>query len=138
MVEVGLRILMIDKGYTRIEAGEVLFEGKDLTKASKKELCAIRGKKISMIFQEPMTSLNPVFTIGEQLDEVTFVHTPGATKEMAKELIKLGVLDNCDYTPRDIADALGEALGAEVCGVIGKKIILYRYSEKKKNRIELP
>ncbi len=56
----------------------------------------------------------------------------------ARELIKLGVLDNCEYTPRDIADALGEALGAEVCGVIGKKIILYRRSEKKKNRIELP
>ena len=37
-----------------------------------------------MIFQEPMTSLNPVFTIGEQLDEVTFIHVPGATKEMAK------------------------------------------------------
>ena len=56
----------------------------------------------------------------------------------AKELIKLGVLDNCEYTPRDLADALGEALGAEVCGVIGRKIILYRRSEKKKNRIELP
>ena len=45
----------------------------------------IRGRQISMIFQEPMTSLNPVFTIGEQLDEVTFIHTPGATKEMAKK-----------------------------------------------------
>ena len=56
----------------------------------------------------------------------------------ARELIKLSVLDNCEYTPRDIADALGEALGAEVCGVIGRKIILYRRSEKKKNRIELP
>lgn len=56
----------------------------------------------------------------------------------ARELIKLGVLDNCEYTPRDLADALGEELGAEVCGVIGKKIILYRRSEKKKNRIELP
>ena len=56
----------------------------------------------------------------------------------ARELIKLGVLDNCESAPRDIADALGEALEAEVCGVIGRKIILYRRSEKKKNRIELP
>ncbi|MBQ9785157.1 MAG: ABC transporter ATP-binding protein [Clostridia bacterium] len=49
------------------------------------EIHRIRGKQISMIFQEPMTSLNPVFTIGNQLDEVTFVHVPGATREMAKK-----------------------------------------------------
>ena len=49
------------------------------------EIYRIRGRQIAMIFQEPMTSLNPVFTIGNQLDEVTFVHVPGATKEMAKE-----------------------------------------------------
>ncbi len=48
------------------------------------EIHRIRGRQISMIFQEPMTSLNPVFTIGEQLDEVTFIHVPGATKEAAK------------------------------------------------------
>ena len=48
------------------------------------EIHRIRGRQISMIFQEPMTSLNPVFTIGNQLDEVVFIHTPGATKEMAK------------------------------------------------------
>ena len=48
------------------------------------EIYRIRGRQIAMIFQEPMTSLNPVFTIGNQLDEVTFIHVPGATKEMAK------------------------------------------------------
>ena len=48
------------------------------------EIHRIRGRQISMIFQEPMTSLNPVFTIGNQLDEVTFIHNPGATKESAK------------------------------------------------------
>ena len=48
------------------------------------EIHRIRGRQIAMIFQEPMTSLNPVFTIGDQLDEVTFIHIPGATKEMAK------------------------------------------------------
>ncbi len=48
------------------------------------EIHRIRGRQIAMIFQEPMTSLNPVFTIGDQLDEVTFIHVPGATKEMAK------------------------------------------------------
>ena len=57
----------------------------DIAKMPMSEIHRIRGKQISMIFQEPMTSLNPVFTIGEQLDEVTFIHTAGATKEMAKE-----------------------------------------------------
>ncbi len=49
------------------------------------EIYRIRGRQIAMIFQEPMTSLNPVFTIGNQLDEVTFIHVPDATKEMAKK-----------------------------------------------------
>ena len=57
------------------------------------EIYRIRGRQIAMIFQEPMTSLNPVFTIGNQLDEVTFIHVPNATKQMAKdasmEMLKL-------------------------------------------------
>ena len=56
----------------------------DIAKMPIKEIHRIRGNHIAMIFQEPMTSLNPVFTIGQQLDEVTFIHTPGATAEMAK------------------------------------------------------
>lgn len=56
----------------------------DIAKMPMNEIHRIRGRQISMIFQEPMTSLNPVFTIGNQLDEVTFIHVPGATKEMAK------------------------------------------------------
>ena len=48
------------------------------------EIYRIRGRQIAMIFQEPMTSLNPIFTIGQQLDEVTFIHVPGATKAEAK------------------------------------------------------
>ena len=57
----------------------------DIAKMPIREIHRLRGKQISMIFQEPMTSLNPVFTIGQQLDEVTLIHVPGATKEMAKE-----------------------------------------------------
>lgn len=55
----------------------------------------------------------------------------------ARELVKLSVLDNSDETPRTAADALSEALGAEVVAVIGKKFVLYRESIKDK-RIELP
>ena len=57
----------------------------DIAEMPMREIHRIRGRQIAMIFQEPMTSLNPVFTIGDQLDEVTFIHVPGATREMAKE-----------------------------------------------------
>ena len=80
--------------YKRDAKGKPVADGKggfemeekvyDIAKMPIHEIHRIRGKQIAMIFQEPMTSLNPVFTIGEQLDEVTFLHTPGATKEMAK------------------------------------------------------
>ena len=67
--------------------GEPQMEEKvyDIAKMPIREIHRLRGKQISMIFQEPMTSLNPVFTIGQQLDEVTLIHIPGATKQMAKE-----------------------------------------------------
>ena len=58
----------------KIVEGEILFEGKDILKLSGSELREIRGNKISMIFQEPMTSLNPVFTIGSQISEVLTLH----------------------------------------------------------------
>jgi peptide/nickel transport system ATP-binding protein len=65
----------------------------NLANMPRNRLCKIRGREISMIFQEPMTSLNPVFTIGYQLDEVYRVHNPAATKEEAKartfEMLKL-------------------------------------------------
>ena len=69
------------------ENGEMLMEEKvyDIAKMPIREIHRLRGKQISMIFQEPMTSLNPVFTIGQQLDEVTLIHIPGATKQMAKD-----------------------------------------------------
>ncbi|MBQ8529405.1 MAG: ABC transporter ATP-binding protein [Clostridia bacterium] len=70
------------------ESGNPLYEMEekvfDIANMPINEIHRIRGRQISMIFQEPMTSLNPVFTIGNQLDEVTFIHNPGATKESAK------------------------------------------------------
>ncbi|MGI5997811.1 MAG: ABC transporter ATP-binding protein [Lutispora sp.] len=58
----------------RIADGEIIFNGKDLLKCSDKEMRKIRGEKISMIFQDPMTSLNPVLTVGEQISEMIRLH----------------------------------------------------------------
>ncbi len=63
------------------ESGEKIY---DIARMPIRDIHKIRGNQIAMIFQEPMTSLNPVFTIGQQLDEVTFIHKPEATKDEAK------------------------------------------------------
>ena len=57
----------------------------DIAKMPMREMYRLRGRQMSMVFQEPMTSLNPVFTIGNQLDEVTLIHVPDATREFAKK-----------------------------------------------------
>jgi oligopeptide/dipeptide ABC transporter ATP-binding protein len=68
----------------RIEGGNVEFQGRDLLDLSEKEMRRIRGNEIAMIFQEPMTSLNPVYTVGEQISEVLRLHR-GMTRAEAEE-----------------------------------------------------
>ena len=68
----------------KIEAGEVYFEGQDLLRKTPEEMRQIRGSKMSMIFQEPMTSLNPVYTIGDQISEV-LEHHMGMTRQEGME-----------------------------------------------------
>lgn len=70
----------------QISGGEVLFEGRDLLKVSHSELRKIRGNDISMIFQDPMTSLNPVFRIGFQLEEVLALHQPELSKAQRRDV----------------------------------------------------
>lgn len=73
----------------KVKQGEVLFGGKDLTKLSKKEKSDLRGNEIAMIFQDPMTSLNPVFTIKNQMVEVIQRHTDMTKKEAVQHAIKM-------------------------------------------------
>ncbi len=83
---------LIDPQAGRITGGEVLFEGRDLVPLPEKEMIAIRGNEISMIFQEPMTSLNPVFTIGYQISEAIMTHQKVGKAEARKrsqELLEL-------------------------------------------------
>ncbi|WP_245698267.1 ABC transporter ATP-binding protein [Sporosarcina ureilytica] len=80
---------LLPKSLAKIEEGEINFNGVDLTKKSENALRKIRGNEISMIFQEPMTSLNPVFTIGEQLSEPLKQHTSLNKKEMKERIIEI-------------------------------------------------
>ena len=79
--------LLDDNGY--IDSGEIIFNGRDLTKVSKEEIYKIRGNEISVIFQEPMTSLNPVFTIEKQLSEVFIVHQGMNKKQAAEKSVEI-------------------------------------------------
>ena len=80
---------------TRYEAGRILFEGRDLLTLSPRELRRVRGNEIAMIFQEPMTSLNPVYTVGDQIGEVLELHRalkPAAARAYAIEMLrKVGI-----------------------------------------------
>ncbi len=72
--------------------GEIIFEGRDLMKTGEKEMRRVRGKTISMIFQEPMTSLNPVMSIGFQIDEVLLTHQnmrPASARDRTLELLSM-------------------------------------------------
>ena len=78
-----MSILQLLDGNGYIDSGEILFDGKNLTELSKNEMCKIRGNDISVIFQEPMTSLNPVFTVEKQVSEPFIIHQ-GMTKKQAR------------------------------------------------------
>ena len=74
---------LVDPTTGRYEGGSILFDGQDILKLPEKEMQKLRGNKISMIFQEPMTSLNPVFTIGYQIEESLMLHK-GMDKKAAR------------------------------------------------------
>lgn len=82
-----MRLLPQPNGY--IESGEILYNGVDLTKLSSSEMEALRGNDISMIFQEPMTALNPVFSIGSQIGEVLEVHKRLKGRERREKTIEM-------------------------------------------------
>ena len=84
-----MSILRLLDGNGYIDSGEILFEGKDLTKATNEEMYKIRGNKISVIFQEPMTSLNPVFTVERQLNEVFLTHQKVSRKEASRRSLEM-------------------------------------------------
>ena len=79
-----LRLIQWPPG--RIAGGQILYEGKDLVAMEAEEICQIRGKEISMIFQDPMTALNPVLTVGKQIAEVIEAHEKISAEEAKKKM----------------------------------------------------
>ncbi len=73
----------------RIESGQILFKGRDLLTIPEKEMRRVRGNQISMVFQEPMTSLNPVFTCGYQVEEAVLLHQKVSKKEAAERTLEM-------------------------------------------------
>ena len=98
----------------RIVGGEIWFEGRDLLALRWADIRKVRGKAISMIFQEPMTSLNPVFTIGRQVMEIILAHEPATSREQARTrsiavLTDVGIPDaatRMDQYPHELSGGL--------------------------------
>ena len=84
-----MSILQLLDGNGYIESGSIYFDGKDMAKLSKSEIEKIRGNDISVIFQEPMTSLNPVFTVEKQVSEPFMIHQGMSKKEAAAKVIEM-------------------------------------------------
>ena len=88
----------------KILSGEILFQGKDLLKLSRQEIQQVRGAQISMIFQEPLTSLNPVLTIGRQLSEALQAHKKIDSQTARDEAIKLLQMVGIPQAERRVKD----------------------------------
>ena len=109
-------ILGILAGNSIIEGGEILYDGKDLLKISEEEMCKIRGDKISMIFQDPLSSLNPIVKIGKQITEAMLLKNKTSRKEAKAEFNALLAL-----LQKNMVAATGDdAKVKEFCGIFDK------------------
>lgn len=101
----------------KIVTGEILFSGRDIVRNTEAEMMHIRGNDVSMIFQEPMTSLNPVFTIGEQIAEVVILHqkiSKADAYQRAVEMLKLVGIARADKVIRDYPHQLSGGMRQRV------------------------
>lgn len=84
-----MSILKLLDGNGYIADGSIIFDGKDLAEVSVNDMCKIRGNEISVIFQEPMTSLNPIFSIERQVSEPFIIHQGMSKKEAAEKVVEM-------------------------------------------------
>ncbi|MFC1869728.1 ABC transporter ATP-binding protein [Chloroflexota bacterium] len=114
-----LRLAPLPAG--RIVGGKILFEGEDLLQKSEAEMRQIRGSKVSMLLQDPMTSLNPVFSIGEQVGEAIRIHQgyKGATLwEKVTDMLKLVRIPAAQERMRDYPHQMSGGMKQRVVGAI--------------------
>ena len=118
MTAMSILHLLPPKG--EIVDGSIQFKGQDITHLPPKEMARLRGKEIAMIFQEPMTSLNPVFKIGQQVDEVTELHNP----DMPKEEVKQRTLDMLELVGIANKEGVYEMYPHELSGGMRQRICI--------------
>ena len=121
-----LSILRLIRPPGRVEAGSrLLFEGRDLASVEERELRRVRGARIAMVFQEPMTALNPVFTVGDQVAEVVRIHTKATRKEAwtrAVEMLRIVGIPGAEERANDYPHQLSGGMRQRV--VIAMALVL--------------
>jgi oligopeptide/dipeptide ABC transporter ATP-binding protein len=116
-----LSILRLLPPAARIVSGELLFEGEDLLKKSDREMRKIRGKRIAMILQDPMASLNPLFTVGDQIGESLRVHegsSRGTATQRAKDLLTAVKIPAPEARARNYPHEMSGGMRQRVVGAI--------------------
>lgn len=121
---------LLPQGIGKVTSGAITLEGKNIMKVSEHEIRQIRGSVVSMIFQDPMTSLNPVMTVGNQILEVLKIHNPHMSKEELDqgvdnmmEMVGIPVNRKCEY-PHEFSGGMKQRIVIAIALVCEPKLIL--------------